>query len=122
MYSSTSICQIGDGNIARLALKGGSVLVCGKCEKGIQWSNLTGEFLFNVIMNRSSIENPLICIYFGTPPSIYIYDIINNKKNYVNIIDASNPDIDLSIIEKQLKSILLNEGLLIKSYSIMIFG
>lgn len=118
----SSYSQLGDGNIVRLALKGGSVLLCGKCEKGIQWSNLTGEFFFNVIMNRSSIENPLICIYAGSPPSKYVYDkIINDKKHYINVIDASNPDIEISNIDLQLKSILLN-GSSIKSYSIMVFG
>jgi len=115
--------QIGDGSIVRLALKGGSVLLHGKCQKGIQWSNLTGEFLFNVIASRSNIENPLICIYAGAPPSQYIHDNISYDKKYIHILDVSNPDINLSEIDQQLKSILLNElATTYKSYSIMIFG
>lgn len=116
--------QIGDGSIVRLALKGGSVLLYGNSQNGIQWSNLTGEFLFNVIVNRSNLDNPLICIYAGAPPSQYIHDSITYaKKNYIHIVDASNPDVSFSDINHQLISILINDlASTYKSYSIMIFG
>jgi hypothetical protein len=120
--SSSSSSQTGDGSIVRLALKGGSVLLNSKCERGIQWSNLTGEFLFNIIINRSSLDNPFICIYAGSPPSQVVYDSIKEKKNYIYILDASNPDIGLSNIDAMLKTYLSNGSGIYKSYSIMIFG